>query len=126
MAIAAADDPTVESERHGSVLLLRLNRPARRNAFDLGLMYGLGSALVTAAADDDVSVLILAACGPVLSAGVDLKAYAGAMASAAGPAEINAAAQAGASAARPGLGVWRSGALVCSTRRRRGHRDPAG
>ena len=69
------------------------------------MMYGLGSALVTAAAAADVSVLILAARGPVFSAGVDLKAYAEAMASATGPAEINAAAQAGASASRPGLGV---------------------
>jgi len=101
---APADQP-VESELHGSVLILRLNRPASHNAFNLAMMRAFGAALTRAAEDDEVSVVVLAARGASFSAGVDLKAYAAAMASADGPGEINAAAVAGASAAQPGLGV---------------------
>lgn len=97
--------PYIEAERRGGVLLLELNRPASRNAFDLGMMYDFGTVLAGAIRDDGVSVVVLAARGPVFCAGVDLKAYAEAMASGDGPAQMDAAAQAGATAPRPGLGV---------------------
>ena len=38
----------VEVERDGAVLLLRLSRPERRNAFDLETMYAFGLALAAA------------------------------------------------------------------------------
>jgi enoyl-CoA hydratase len=95
----------IEVERRGAVLLVCLNRPERRNALDLPTMYALGATFADASADDSVHALVLAARGPVFCAGIDLKAYTAAMASPEGPGEINAAALAGLSAARPGLGV---------------------
>jgi enoyl-CoA hydratase len=100
-----APDQPVEDERHGSVVLLWLNRPASRNAFDLAMMRAFGTAISQAAEDDTVSVVVLAARGLSFSAGVDIKAYAAAMASPDGPGEMNEAAQAGASAPQPGPGV---------------------
>jgi enoyl-CoA hydratase/carnithine racemase len=97
--------PYIEAERRGSLLLLELNRPASRNAFNLGMMHAFGSVLAGAIGDDDVSVVVLAARGPAFCAGVDLRAYTEAMASADGPGQMDAAAQAGATAPRPGLGV---------------------
>jgi enoyl-CoA hydratase/carnithine racemase len=103
----------VEVERRDAVTLVWLNRPERRNAFDLEMMYDFGSALTVARDDEQVAVVVLAARGPVFSSGVDLKAYA-ALASDTGSAEMDAAAQAGdmdaaaqagATADRPGLGV---------------------
>jgi len=50
-----------------------LDRPEQRNAQDTRLLYELNSAFDRAAADDDVSVIILAANGPHFSAGHDLR-----------------------------------------------------
>jgi len=50
-----------------------LDRPEQRNAQDTLLLYELNSAFDRAAADDDVSVIILAANGPHFSAGHDLR-----------------------------------------------------
>lgn len=50
-----------------------LNRPETRNAQDTRLLYELNDAFDTAAQDDDVKVIVLAANGPHFSAGHDLR-----------------------------------------------------
>jgi enoyl-CoA hydratase len=50
-----------------------LNRPERRNAQSVQLLYDLNGAFDRAAQDDDVSVIILAARGPHFSSGHDLR-----------------------------------------------------
>ncbi len=49
-----------------------LNRPEKRNAQNTRLLFALDDALSKAAADDTISVIILAAAGPDFSAGHDL------------------------------------------------------
>lgn len=51
-----------------------LNRPEKRNAQDPALLYELDEALLAEAADDAVSVVIVAAEGPDFSSGHDLAA----------------------------------------------------
>ena len=66
-------DSLLLSSRDGAVLRLVLNRARARNALSSALMGELGAALDAAAADRDVRVIVLAAEGPVFSAGHDLK-----------------------------------------------------
>jgi enoyl-CoA hydratase len=55
-----------------AVVRIVLNRPEKRNAQDTTLLYELDAAFQTAAQDDAVKVVILAANGPHFSAGHDL------------------------------------------------------
>jgi enoyl-CoA hydratase/carnithine racemase len=55
------------------VRTLALNRPERLNAFSIQLVSDLADALRDAAADDDVSVILLTGTGRAFSAGADLK-----------------------------------------------------
>ena len=55
------------------VARISLNRPETRNAQNTKLLYELNDAFDKAAADDDISVIILAANGPHFSAGHDLR-----------------------------------------------------
>tara|TARA_R110000822_G_scaffold15962_2_gene54670 strand:- start:9 stop:848 length:840 start_codon:yes stop_codon:yes gene_type:complete len=55
------------------VARISLNRPEARNAQNTKLLYELNDAFDKAAADDDISVIILAANGPHFSAGHDLR-----------------------------------------------------
>ncbi len=64
--------PLVQVAGAGAVRTLTLDRPAARNAFDLGLYTGLASELDRARADDAVHVVVLTGAGPVFSAGQDL------------------------------------------------------
>ncbi len=50
-----------------------LARPEQRNAQDRALLYALDDALTSAARDDDVRVIVLAADGPDFSSGHDLR-----------------------------------------------------
>lgn len=59
-------------EREGAVAVLRLNRPARRNALSLNLLRELSAALAGIGADPSARVVILAAAGTVFSSGHDL------------------------------------------------------
>jgi enoyl-CoA hydratase/carnithine racemase len=58
--------------REGSLAVITLNRPERRNALSLDLMLELISCLDSVAADKDVRVVILGAAGKVFSSGHDL------------------------------------------------------
>jgi enoyl-CoA hydratase/carnithine racemase len=64
-------DAPVMLERHGETTTITLNRPQRRNALSTEVLTELLAALRTAA-DGDVAGVVLAANGPVFSAGHDL------------------------------------------------------
>ena len=64
-------------EHRGAVTIVTFNRPEASNALDPATMIGLGDALDTAAADDDVKVVVLTGAGDrVFCAGLDLRAFA--------------------------------------------------
>ena len=70
---APASEPLLLSERQDGVLRLTLNRPGARNALSSGLMLNLLDGLEHAAGDPSVRVIVIAASGPVFSAGHDLR-----------------------------------------------------
>ena len=57
---------------HNRVVTLTLNRPQARNAFNAALRHALSAAIERALADPQVRALLIAANGPVFSAGADL------------------------------------------------------
>lgn len=63
---------TIEIERFGKVVRLTLNRPEVRNAQSMRLLRELDEAMAAAAADDSISVVVLAGAGKDFSAGHDL------------------------------------------------------
>jgi enoyl-CoA hydratase len=67
---------TVELEQVADdIRVIRLNRPARLNAIDFGLVADLHDRLDEVAADDSCKVAILTGNGRGFSAGLDLKEY---------------------------------------------------
>jgi len=60
-------------ERHGATLLIRINRPERRNAFDLDVRQGLADAVIEARDDDTVRAVVITGTQGVFCAGGDLK-----------------------------------------------------
>jgi enoyl-CoA hydratase len=64
---------TLLIERHGSVALVRLNRPQALNALSPQLMRELGDALESADADPDVRAIVLTGGEKVFAAGADIK-----------------------------------------------------
>jgi len=63
---------TYETLDDGTIARITLNRPKTRNAQNRGLLVELDDAFATAEADDTVRVVILAAAGPIFSAGHDM------------------------------------------------------
>ena len=64
-------------ERHGSVMLLRLNRPEKRNALNFAIMDGLGRSIVEAESDPEIRAVVLTGTGDrTFCAGMDLKEFA--------------------------------------------------
>lgn len=61
------------TERHGTVLLVRLNRPRRRNAITLALLERLDEALSACERDPDVRALVITGDEQAFCAGQDLK-----------------------------------------------------
>ncbi|MCD0502287.1 enoyl-CoA hydratase/isomerase family protein [Bordetella petrii] len=61
-------------ERHGATLVITLNRPQRRNAFDLEVRHGLAEAILDARDDDTVKAVVITGAQGVFCAGGDLKA----------------------------------------------------
>src|ERR1700744_1834979 len=70
---APASEPLLLVSRQDGVLRLTLNRPGARNALSSALMRPLLEALEHAATDHPVRVIVIAANGPVFSAGHDLR-----------------------------------------------------
>jgi enoyl-CoA hydratase/carnithine racemase len=69
---ATAEAPLLRQDE-GGVALLRLNRPAARNALSVALLDALAEALAAIAADRSVRAVVLAANGPAFCAGHDLR-----------------------------------------------------
>lgn len=63
---------TYEELDDGVIARITLNRPKTRNAQNRGLLVELDDAFARAEADDSVRVVILAAAGPIFSAGHDM------------------------------------------------------
>ena len=70
-------DPTVTTERRGRVLLVRIDRPQKRNAIDAATTAGLDAALNLLDDDPDLWAGVLAGTPVAFSAGTDLAAGAG-------------------------------------------------
>lgn len=66
----------LERERRGRVEILRLNRPAARNAMNPELSLAMESALDEIENDRDVWIVVVTGTGPVFCAGADLKVVA--------------------------------------------------
>lgn len=56
-------------ERHGATMLIRINRPERRNAFDLEVREGLAEAIFEARDDDSVRAVVITGTAGVFCAG---------------------------------------------------------
>ena len=69
------DTQAVLTERRDGVLLVTLNRPDARNAFNLAQAEGLAGALDELDGEDGLSVGVLTGAGKGFSAGMDLKAF---------------------------------------------------
>ena len=68
---------SVVRERHGAVLLLRIDRPEARNALDAEVIEALAAGVVEAEADPEIRAVVLTGKGDkAFCAGVDLKALA--------------------------------------------------
>src|SRR5690242_18913458 len=72
---------TVSLERRSHVLLIGLDRPAKRNAFDLAMWDALGRAYAELDRDDDLRVGVLHAHGDHFTGGLDLPQWGAAFAS---------------------------------------------
>jgi len=78
-------DERVLREQQDGVLLLTLNRPQKKNAFDDAAWHAFASALDEARADADVAVVVVVGGGRDFSAGVDLSSFRGPLADAPPP-----------------------------------------
>ncbi|MGU9951569.1 MAG: enoyl-CoA hydratase [Gammaproteobacteria bacterium WSBS_2016_MAG_OTU1] len=70
---ANTNDPILLTENRDNTRILTLNRPQSRNALSDALIDELHQALLAAAADSTVRVIIIAASGSVFCAGHDLR-----------------------------------------------------
>jgi enoyl-CoA hydratase len=73
---AVLTEEAVLTERRDGVLLITLNRPDARNAFNLEQAEGLAAALDELDGSDDIRVGVLTGAGKGFSSGMDLKAFA--------------------------------------------------
>jgi enoyl-CoA hydratase/carnithine racemase len=78
-------------ERHGAVVVVRLNRPEASNALTSDMLTGIGAAMVAAENDPDVRAVVLTGTGDrAFCAGMDLRLFAGGAAVGAGQEEATA------------------------------------
>jgi enoyl-CoA hydratase/carnithine racemase len=70
-----SEEQPLRIDDRGSVRVLTLDRPAKKNAFNLALAHALTEALATAATDEGVRVVVFTASGDTFSAGVDLSVF---------------------------------------------------
>ncbi len=68
--------PNITEERRGHVLLIGLNRVAKRNAFDPAMFRELSHAYGDYEADPDLRCAVVFAHGPHFTGGIDLAAFA--------------------------------------------------
>ena len=79
------DLDTVTLRRDGHVLVMGLNRPDKRNAFNLAMLADLSRAYGLLESDDDLRAGVLVAHGDHFTAGLDLLDVAPTIASGGGP-----------------------------------------
>jgi len=73
-----AEEPEVITERRDAVLVIRINRPEKRNALNGAVMAGIGRGIAEADAGADVRSIVLTGTGDrSFCAGLDLAAFAG-------------------------------------------------
>ena len=71
-----ADEPVLIRDQRDAVLVLRLNRPEARNAFNPELMGELGAALAEAERDPEVGAVVITGTGDrSFCAGMDLRSF---------------------------------------------------
>lgn len=75
-----SEAPILEKLDDDGVLLITLNRPHKKNAFDDPQWDGLRDALTQARANEQVAVVVVTGAGKDFSAGQDLTAFSGAVA----------------------------------------------
>jgi enoyl-CoA hydratase len=69
--------PDVETERRGSILILRINRPEARNALNPAVIRGIGEGIAEADTDSDIGAVIITGTGDrAFCAGMDLRGFA--------------------------------------------------
>jgi 2-(1,2-epoxy-1,2-dihydrophenyl)acetyl-CoA isomerase len=73
VSTSAAEAGELLETRVGSVAVLTINRPARRNALTPEVLDGLGDALRRLERESDVRAVVLAGAGEAFSSGADLK-----------------------------------------------------
>ena len=73
LAPAAREAGELKRERAGAVRILTLARPEKRNSLSEAMLGALQAAITEADGEDAVRAVVLAAEGPVFSAGHDLK-----------------------------------------------------
>src|SRR5207253_11326331 len=71
-AVARRQETAVTVERRGPLFLMGLNRPAKRNAFNLAMIDQLATAYHELEADDDIRCGVLFAHGDHFTGGLDL------------------------------------------------------
>src|SRR6266513_6345298 len=71
-AVESTRETAVTVERRGHVLLMGLNRPAKRNAFNLAMIDQLAAAYYELETDDDLRCGVLFAHGDHFTGGLDL------------------------------------------------------
>lgn len=72
MSETATGDSGITTERRGHVLCIGINRPEKRNAFNLGMLQALGRAYAQLETDDELRCGVLFAHGDHFTAGLDL------------------------------------------------------
>ena len=72
MSTKAIPTETVTLEREGHVLLMGLNRPDKRNAFNLAMLADLSKAYAMLESDDELRAGVLFAHGEHFTSGLDL------------------------------------------------------
>jgi len=73
--MASEDEPVLIEETRGTIRILTLNRPAKRNALNTALTTALHDALLEADADADIRAVVLAGKGKSFCAGADLAEF---------------------------------------------------
>lgn len=76
MRVSTENAIRTERRLDGVVLLITIDRPERRNAFDGATAQALEEVIDSFEADDDLRVAVITGAGPTFSAGQDLKAAA--------------------------------------------------
>lgn len=67
----------IHCDNRDGVLIIRFNRPDKKNAINTAMWAGLRDAFRSAAEDDDVACVLLCGAGENFSAGVDLASFGG-------------------------------------------------